>query len=232
MELFMIISMLHKVLMPLLVLIFITSCSTFDPYTGEKKVSNTAKGASIGAGVAAIAAYLASKDEDSSRKRNQRILRAAGGGAAIGGGIGYYMDAQEAKLRQQLGDSGVSVARDGDNINLLLPGNITFPTGKSSLNASFYSVLDSVALVLEEYNKTLIIISGHTDSTGSTAINQQLSNNRAASVSSYLSSKGVLAERLETIGFASRKPIASNSTASGREQNRRVEMALIPIETQ
>ena len=226
------ISKLNKVLIPVLAFFFIVSCSTFDPYTGEKKVSNTAKGASIGAGVAAIAAYLASKDEDSSRKRNQRILRAAGGGAAIGGGIGYYMDAQEAKLRQQLGDSGVSVARDGDNINLLLPGNITFPTGKSTLNASFYSVLNSVALVLEEYNKTLIIISGHTDSTGSTAINQQLSNNRAAAVSSYLSSKGVFAERLETIGFASRRPIANNSTASGREQNRRVEMALIPIESQ
>ena len=99
-----------------------------------------------------MVAYLDNKDEDS-RKRNKRILAAAGGGAAIGGGIGYYMDAQEAKLRQQLRGSGVSVERVGDNINLIMPGNITFATNSADINASFYSVLDSVALVLRSMTK-------------------------------------------------------------------------------
>ncbi len=208
------------------------SCSTFDAYTGEKKTSKTAKGAGIGAGVAAVAAYLATKDESDSRTRNEKILKAAAGGAAIGGGIGYYMDRQEAKLREQLRGTGVSIHRDGDNINLIMPGNITFPSGSADLNTSFHPVLDSVAIVLEEYNRTLVVISGHTDNTGSDITNQLLSNNRAASVADYLMSKGLLTERIEKIGFGPAKPIASNDTAEGREQNRRVEIALIPIEAE
>ena len=103
---------------------FLTACTTFDAYTGEKKASNTAIGASIGASIGAVVAYIDNKDADST-KRRQRILKAATGGALVGGGIGYYMDAQEAKLRKQLRGTGVSVQRDGDNINLIMPGNIT-----------------------------------------------------------------------------------------------------------
>ncbi|WP_019531663.1 OmpA family protein [Dasania marina] len=212
-----------------LALLSASACTTFDPYTGEQKTSNTAKGAGIGAGLAAVVAYAANKDEDDARKRNQRILRAATGGAAIGGGIGYYMDTQEAKLRKQLRDSGVSIEREGNNINLIMPGNITFQTGKFTLNPNFHSVLDSVALVLKEYDQTLVIVSGHTDNTGSATTNQTLSEQRAASVSTHLRSKGVLNDRIENIGFGFSQPIASNSTATGREQNRRVEIALIPI---
>ncbi|MFT6989808.1 MAG: outer membrane protein OmpA-like peptidoglycan-associated protein, partial [Paraglaciecola sp.] len=110
--------------------LLVTSCATYDPYTGEQEVSNAGKGAGIGAGVAAVIAYIANKDKDPG-KRNERILKAAAGGAAVGGGIGYYMDVQEAKLRKQLRGSGVSVVRDGDNINLVMPGNITFATGNA-----------------------------------------------------------------------------------------------------
>ena len=113
-------------------------------------------------------------------------MAAAAGGAAIGGGIGYYMDAQEAKLRKKLRDSGVSIQRDGDKINLIMPGNITFSTNSSNINTNFTGVLNSLTLVFEEYNKTLIVVSGHTDSRGSVQYNQKLSEDRASSVANYL----------------------------------------------
>jgi outer membrane protein OmpA-like peptidoglycan-associated protein len=209
-------------------LLALQACSTFDPYTGEEKTTNTAIGASIGAGVGAVIAYIDNKDEDS-RQRNKRILAAAGGGAAIGGGIGYYMDAQEAKLRKQLRGSGVSVERVGDNINLIMPGNITFASNSANINANFFSVLDSVALVIAEYDKTLVVVAGHTDSDGSESFNQNLSQRRAASVSEYLISQKVLPLRLETVGFGEAEPVASNMTAEGKQLNRRVEMTLLPI---
>jgi outer membrane protein OmpA-like peptidoglycan-associated protein len=139
------------------------------------------------------------------------------------------MDAQEAKLRKQLRESGVSVVRDGDNISLIMPGNITFDTDRASLKTSFHNVLDSVALVLEEYEKTMIAVAGHTDSTGSRDYNQQLSEKRAMSVASYLKSRNIVDARFEIVGFGEDYPIADNSTAEGRAQNRRVELTLIPI---
>jgi outer membrane protein OmpA-like peptidoglycan-associated protein len=214
---------------PLITCIALTACTTFDPYTGEEEVSNTAKGAGIGAGVAAVVAYLANKDEDDISKRNRRILKAATGGAAIGGGIGFYMDTQEAKLRKQLRGSGVSIERDGNNINLIMPGNITFTSGNANIEQSFLSVLDSVVLVLKEFDKTLIVVAGHTDSTGSDALNQRLSERRAQSVSTYLKTAGVITDRIEMIGFGETQPVASNDTQSGKELNRRVEITLLPI---
>ena len=207
----------------------LTACTTFEPYTGEQEVTNTAKGAGIGAGIAAVAAYLANKDEDDVGKRNRRILKAATGGAAIGGGIGYYMDTQEAKLRKQLRGSGVSVERDGNNINLIMPGNITFASGNADIDQNFFSVLNSVVLVLQEFDKTLIVVAGHTDSTGSDALNQSLSKRRAQSVSSYLNNAGVITDRIEVIGFGENQPVASNETEAGKELNRRVEITLMPI---
>ncbi len=207
---------------------FLQSCTTFDPYTGEQKTTKTAVGAGIGASVGAVVAYLDNKGDDS-RKRNQRILAAAAGGTAIGGGIGYYMDKQEAKLRQQLRGTGVSVERVGDNINLIMPGNITFATNSADINSSFYPVLDSVALVLTEFDKTVVVVAGHTDSDGSDALNETLSRNRASSVSNYLISQKILPARFEIIGFGERQPIASNTTAEGKQLNRRVEITLLPV---
>jgi outer membrane protein OmpA-like peptidoglycan-associated protein len=139
------------------------------------------------------------------------------------------MDQQEAKLRAQLQGTGVSVTRQGNHIILNMPGNITFATNQSAINANFYPVLDSVALVLEEFEKTLVDVVGHTDSTGSDTINQPLSEDRAASVGAYLMSRGVIPQRLVTAGFSSRKPIADNDTAEGRALNRRVEITLVPL---
>jgi len=205
----------------------IASCSTYDPYTGDKETSKTAIGAGVGASVAAVVAYMDNKDEKAS-KRNQRILASAAGGAAIGGGVGYYMDAQEAKLRQQLRGTGVSVERVGDNINLIMPGNITFATDRADVATDFYPVLDSVVLVLKEYNKTLVVVAGHTDSDGSESYNKNLSELRAHAVSDYLAQKGILPVRLETVGFGESQPVASNSTPEGKQQNRRVEITLLP----
>lgn len=206
----------------------LAGCTTFDAYTGEEKTTNTTKGAAIGAGVAAVISYVKNKDASSGDRKN-RMLRAAGIGAIAGGSVGYYMDTQEAKLRKQLRDSGVSVQREGDNINLVMPGNITFRTGKSDINSDFNKVLDSVTLVLEEYDQTIIAVAGHTDSTGSDALNQTLSEQRASSVGNYLISKGIKSVRVETIGMGEKYPVADNSTAEGRELNRRVELTLMPI---
>ena len=209
-------------------ILLLQACTTFDPYTGDSKTSKTAIGATAGAGLAAVVAYLDNKNKDS-KTRNKRILAAAAGGAAIGGGIGYYMDAQEAKLRKQLRDSGVSIQRDGEKINLIMPGNITFSTNSSNINTNFTGVLNSVALVLEEYNKTLIVVSGHTDSIGSVQHNQKLSEDRAGSVANYLRGQKILSERLDIVGFGEAQPVANNQSAGGRELNRRVEITLLPI---
>ncbi|MCP4433594.1 MAG: OmpA family protein [Gammaproteobacteria bacterium] len=208
--------------------LLVTGCQTFDAYTGEKKTSNTAKGAGIGAGVGAVLAYLTNRKK-SSKKRKKAMLKAAGIGAIAGGGVGYYMDTQEAKLRKQLRSTGVSVERDGDNINLIMPGNITFQTGKSDLNAGFHDVLNSVVLVLNEFNQTVIVVSGHTDSVGSDASNQTLSERRATAVADYLLKKQVVEARIEAVGFGEKHPVADNGSDAGRAENRRVELSLIPI---
>ena len=207
----------------------LSGCQTYDAYTGEEKVSNTAKGAGIGAGIGAVLAYLANKDE-SSKERKKRMLLAAGVGAIAGGGVGYYMDTQEAKLRKTLRSTGVRVEREGDNINLIMPGNITFVSAGHDLNGDFYTVLDSVVLVLQEFDKTLIVVTGHTDSVGSTEYNQALSERRASSVAIYLLSKQIISARVETIGFGETAPIADNGSDEGRSLNRRVELSLLPIE--
>jgi len=216
------------IMLTILSLAGISGCQTYDAYTGEKKTSKTAKGAGIGAGVGAVLAYLKNKDK-SSKKRKKRMLQAAGIGAVAGGGIDYYMDTQEAKLRKTLRDSGVSVERDGDNINLIMPGNTTFVTAGYELNADFHQVLDSVFIVLQEFDKTIIVSAGHTDSRGSDQYNQGLSEQRAEAVAQYLLAKGVVAARIESAGFGETTPIAYNGTAQGRSLNRRVELSLVPI---
>lgn len=220
---------MKKLLITALTISFFTACATYDPYTGEKKASKAGVGAGVGAGIGAVIAYLDNKDEDS-RKRNQRILAAAAGGAAVGGGVGFYMDSQEAKLRKQLRETGVIVEREGDNINLVMPGNITFDSNSANIAADFYPVLDSVALVLEEFNKTMVFVAGHTDSDGAEAFNQQLSQSRASSVSTYLAGRGLNPVRLETVGFGESEPLASNDTQEGKQANRRVEITLLPVE--
>lgn len=215
-----------KKLIVLLCAICFVGCASTDPYTGEKKTSNTAKGGGIGAIVGAVAGAAASSKKD----RNRGALTGALVGAAVGGGVGHYMDKQEEVMRNRLQGSGVQVQRDGNNLNLIMPGNITFATNRAEIRSDFYDVLNSVVLVLKEYNKTNVRISGHTDSTGSDKINQKLSEDRADSVRNYLISQQVSSSRIDAAGYGSHSPIASNDTESGRQANRRVEMQLIPIE--
>src|SRR5690606_438717 len=158
------------------------------------------------------------------------ILTGAAAGAAIGGGVGYYMDQQEKKLRERLAGTGVQVRREGNDLYLVMPGNITFATGRYEIRSDCYPVLNSVADVLKEFQKTAVNVSGHTDSTGSAQFNQTLSEQRAQSVKDYLVNRGVASGRVHAVGYGFRYPVASNDTAGGREQNRRVEIQLEPLE--
>ena len=139
------------------------------------------------------------------------------------------MDQNENALRQQLQGTGVSVTRVGNQIVLNMPSDITFATDQDSVKASFYSVLNSVALVLKKYNQTTVDVFGHTDSTGSDQHNFDLSQRRALSVANYLSSQGVDSRRFAVTGFGKTRPVAPNNTAEGRAQNRRVEIQLSPL---
>ncbi|WP_372982554.1 OmpA family protein [Marinobacter sediminum] len=201
-------------------------CMTYDPYTGEEKTSSATKGSIIGAlGGAAVGAATSSKSD-----RGKGALIGAAGGAAIGGGIGYYMDKQEAQLRRKLEGSGVRVVRNGDQIELIMPGNITFDLNQSSIKPSFTDTLESVALVLKEFDKTIIQIEGHTDSSGSQSYNQLLSEQRAGSVRDFLLNQNIAPKRTRAVGYGERYPLASNDSAAGREQNRRVELTLVPMQ--
>lgn len=209
---------MKKVLLSFLMVTFLGACAT-DPYTGESKVSKTAWGAGIGTAVGAGVGALIGGEKGA--------LIGAGVGAGVGAASGGYMDIQARKLREELQGTGVQVARDGDNIRLIMPNAITFNTNESVIKSSANRVLDSVAKVAEEYNKTSLRIIGYTDSTGNDSINVPLSQKRAAAVAQYLELRGVSAARITAMGMGSQNPIASNSTAAGREQNRRVEIYLI-----
>jgi outer membrane protein OmpA-like peptidoglycan-associated protein len=207
-------------------MVFITGCETLDPYTREEKTSQATKGALIGAGIGAVVGLISGDD---AVERRQHALIGAGVGALAGGAVGAYQDRQEAALRAELEGTGVSVTRIGDNITLNMPGNITFATNSSDLSPAFFDVLNSVGKVLDEFDQTVVEVAGHTDSTGSDAYNQGLSERRAASVATYLRSRGVIAERLITVGMGESRPVAENSTDSGRQANRRVEITMVPV---
>ena len=206
--------------------LLLNACTTINPYTNETQTSKAVIGAGTGALAGAVVGLISG---DNSRERRKRALKGAGLGAIAGGAVGYYMDVQEAKLRQQLQGTGVSVTRQGDHIILNMPSNITFGVNSSSIEGNFFDVLNSVNLVVTEYDKTLIEVMGHTDSTGTNAHNQALSERRAESVASYFRSRGIDPLRLATYGHGEDYPIASNQSETGRSQNRRVELVLVPI---
>jgi outer membrane protein OmpA-like peptidoglycan-associated protein len=217
---------LLKVAVVAAALIAVAACETVNPYTRETQTSKAAKGAGIGAAAGAVVGLLTKGD------KLQNALIGAGVGALAGGGVGYYMDVQEAKLRQRLEGTGVSVTRMGDNITLNMPSNITFALNSSDLNAQFFNALDGVSMVLKEYDKTVIEVAGHTDSSGSDQYNQALSERRAQAVAGYLGSHGVKTQRLITIGAGEGHPVASNDTEQGRSANRRVELTIVPVTKQ
>jgi outer membrane protein OmpA-like peptidoglycan-associated protein len=206
--------------------VFVGGCQTFDAYTGEEKTSKATRGALIGAAAGAVVGLVSGDD---AVERRKRALIGAGVGALAGGSIGYYMDQQEAKLRAELEGTGVSVTRIGDNITLNMPGNVTFATDSSDLSPDFFEVLDSVGKVLTEFDQTVVEVAGHTDSTGSEEYNQGLSERRASSVSRYLQARGIIEQRLISLGMGELRPVADNAAASGRQANRRVEITMVPV---
>lgn len=204
----------------------VAACTTTDPYTGQPKVSNTAAGTAIGAGVGALAGLAVGGSRVAQRNA---VLIGAGIGALAGAGIGAYMDQQEAELRAQLQGTGVSVTRVGNDIILNMPSNVTFATDQDQVQPGFFPTLNSVGLVLKKYNRTLVDVYGHTDSTGDSNYNLNLSQRRATSVANYLTGQGIDSRRLYVSGFGESQPVASNDTPAGRAQNRRVEIKLVPV---
>ncbi len=186
------------------------------------EMNNTGKGAAIGAAAGAVLGKATGNHKD------KRLAIGAAVGAIAGAAIGNYMDKQEAAMNQELAGSGVKVVREGDEMRLILPSNITFATEQASISPNFYSTLQGIAKVMKQYDKTYLNIIGHTDSTGTASFNQTLSEQRAESVKRYLLSQQVLAARLYAEGMGETQPIASNSTEQGRAQNRRVEIKIVP----
>jgi outer membrane protein OmpA-like peptidoglycan-associated protein len=201
----------------------LSACTT-NPETGKKRISKTAVGGLGGA----LGGYLLGDLIGGRNDRTEKIL-GAGIGAVAGAGAGYYMDQQEKKLRKQTAGTGVGVTREGDELVLDMPSEITFAVGSANLDPAFRTTLDKVASTLTEYEKTYVDVLGHTDSTGSDASNQTLSEQRASSVAGYLSGKGVQSARLATKGYGESQPRASNTTDEGRASNRRVEIRLVPV---
>ena len=190
-----------KYILAIILSFSIIGCTTTDPYTGEQKTSKTVKGAGIGALAGAV---LGAATGDDKKDRRDRALKGAVLGGAIGGGVGNYMDRQESKLRAELQGTGVQVQRDGNNLTLIMPGNITFASSSADIRSDFFPVLNSVAKVLAEFNQTSIRVTGHTDSTGGDKINQPLSERRADSVAMYLRSQKVSSARIQSYGYGSR----------------------------
>ena len=204
-----------------------TACVTTDPYTGQQKASNAAVGTGIGAVAGALGGLIVG--ETTGANTRDAVLIGAGIGALTGGGIGLYMDQQEAELRAQLQGTGVSVTRVGNNIVLNMPSNITFGVDQDAVKPEFYHVLSSVSLVLKKFDRTLVDVYGHTDSDGSEDYNFSLSQRRAGSVALFLSNSGIDSRRFVTRGYGESQPIASNATAAGKAANRRVEIQITPL---
>ncbi|OUS26382.1 hypothetical protein A9Q98_10700 [Thalassotalea sp. 42_200_T64] len=184
--------------------------------------SNAEKGAAIGAITGAILG------KSTSNHKNKRAIWGAAIGALAGAAVGDYMDKQEQEFKRELAGSGIDVVREGDNLRLIMPANITFASNQSTITASFHQTLNDVARVLSKYNKTLLSIEGHTDSSGSEGYNQNLSEQRADSVKVYLMHQNILASRLQTTGYGELRPMVGNETVSNRALNRRVEVQIVP----
>lgn len=213
-----------KIAAALLVLALPVAGCTTNPETGERSISKAAIGGIGGA----LGGYLLGDLVGGKRDRTEKIL-GAGIGAVAGAGVGYYMDEQEKKLRQQTAGSGVEVVRDGDQLVLDMPAEVTFAFGSAGLSPEFRGTLDKIGATLTEYEKTYVDVLGHTDSVGSDAFNQTLSEQRAQTVADYLAGRGVQRARLATRGYGESQPRASNTTEEGRAQNRRVEIRLVPV---
>jgi outer membrane protein OmpA-like peptidoglycan-associated protein len=208
----------------------LSGCASNNPYDNQGQAQNSAgmsKTAKYG-GLGALAGAVAGAAIDHNSRGKGALIGAAVVGAASAG-YGYYADKQEAALRESMANTGVEVQRQGDQIKLIMPGNITFATDSSAIASSFYSPLNNLAGSLKQFNQNNIEIVGYTDSTGSRQHNMDLSLQRAQSVATYLTSQGVDQTHLSVRGAGPDQPVASNADVNGRAQNRRVEVNLKPI---
>lgn len=210
----------------LLTALGLSACQTTNPYTGDPQTSRATSGAVIGG---LIGAGLGSLTGSGSTDRRQKAMVGAGIGALAGGLIGDYMDKQEAELRRHLEGTGVSVTRSGNDLILNMPGDVTFATDSSNITERFKNTLDGVGIILTKYKRTMVDITGHTDNVGERNYNYGLSERRARSVAGYLQARGVVAQRMLIYGRGPDQPVASNDTAAGRQQNRRVTIQLVPL---
>lgn len=218
--------MLKKTILALTAATFLSAC-TENAYTGNSQVSKTVVGAGAGAALGALGGLLVGKTTNASTRKS--VLIGAGIGALTGGGVGLYMDKQEAQLRRELRSTGVSVTRQGDTIILNMPSDVTFGTNQAAVQSQFYPTLTSVSKVLSKYNKTLVNVYGHADSDGDAAYNRQLSEKRAVNVAQFLVRGGNRQERFYVVGYGEERPIATNASAAGKAQNRRVEIQIEPL---
>ncbi|MCK8096403.1 OmpA family protein [Pseudoalteromonas sp. 1CM17D] len=186
------------------------------------EMNNTGKGAAIGAAAGGVLGKATGNHKD------KRIFIGAAIGALAGAAVGDYMDKQEEAFRDELAGSGVEVVREGDNLRLVMPSNITFATDQSYISSGFNDTLNAIAKVMNKYEKTYLSVEGHTDSTGKDSYNMNLSRERAQSVKNYLVNQQIMAARISTTGYGETRPIATNDSAKGRAQNRRVEIQIVP----
>ena len=195
----------------------LTGCAT-DPNTGQQRLNKSAIGALAGAaGGAAI----------SKATGGDKTGRDAAIGGVLGAGVGYYMERQARQLEQQMAGTGVTVKPNANgNIDLVMPGSITFSFDDATLNNSFKPTLDKLAATMNEYNQNTITIAGHTDSKGTDAYNMKLSRDRAYAVANYLSARGVASNRINVVAYGESRPVADNNSEFGRQQNRRVELTV------
>ncbi|MBO1517600.1 OmpA family protein [Psychrobacter celer] len=196
----------------------LSGCTT-DPNTGQQRLNKTALGTLAGAAGGAVVSKATGGDKTG---------RDAAIGAALGAGVGYYMERQAKQLEQQMAGTGVTVEQNPNtgNIDLVMPGNITFAFDDATLSSSFKPTLDKLASTMNQYNKTTVNIAGHTDSRGSASYNMGLSRDRAYSVANYLTARGVSSNRINVVAYGESRPVADNSTDYGRQQNRRVELTI------
>lgn len=205
----------------------VAGCTATDPYSSAPRRNNTGTGAIVGAVAGGLLGYLTNTNDSEEGRTN--ALLGAGIGALAGAAVGNYMDRQQAELERELSGTGVGVAREGDTLILRMPSDVTFGYDRADIEPQFYPVLDDVAAVLARYDRSIVDIIGHADSTGSDEYNQGLSERRASSVAGYLLNRGVIRERLYVAGMGERAPVADNSTEAGRRMNRRVEIVIRPF---
>lgn len=196
------------------------ACSLQDPNNPQR---NTQTGALAGAAAGALIG-IATGDNPEERRRGAVV--GAMLGAAGGGVIGHQLDRQEAELRSQMGNQ-VGIVNTGDRLVVTMPQDILFAHDSAALTGSLAADLRTLAASLNRYPSNVTVV-GHTDNVGDAGYNQQLSMRRAQAVASVLTGAGVSGARISTVGRGEDAPVADNLTASGRAQNRRVEIIITP----